>query len=306
MSAHRARVLAFAVAIAAVIAAPAAADVSKETCLESHSRGQDARERGKLSLARRLLLTCAQPACPALVQGDCARMADDLTRLQPTLSFVARDDRGNDLPDTTVYVDSALVATQLDDGKPHDVDPGRHIVKFVHGDDIKVITIVVGTGEKGRAVVATFRSKRARADERDRRASEPAVRRDTAPRTRAKPTTKTVRPTGAVVMMVGGGIAVAGGATLAVIGLTGVPPSCSISTHQCSAPPGDPVFEQARSSMNVANLGLIAGGVGATVALGGIVWYMTGGTRKRESRDETVVAPWVTPNDAGVSVSGRF
>ena len=59
----------------------ASAEPSREACLDSHSRGQDAKEQGKLSLARKLFLTCAQASCPALVQGDCARFVDDLGRL---------------------------------------------------------------------------------------------------------------------------------------------------------------------------------------------------------------------------------
>src|SRR5664279_162893 len=97
-------------------------------CIRDSSKGQDARDAGKLSLARKLFMTCAQSACPNLVQGDCARFADELNGQQPTISFVARDKAGADLPDTTVYVDDALVVTRLDDGRPHDADPGKHVV----------------------------------------------------------------------------------------------------------------------------------------------------------------------------------
>ena len=77
--------------------------LSKEACIDAHSRGQDAREQGRLTLARKLFLSCAQSSCPVAVQTDCARFADDLTSLQPTVNFVARDAAGNDLPNTTVY-----------------------------------------------------------------------------------------------------------------------------------------------------------------------------------------------------------
>src|SRR5262245_42266097 len=100
-----------------------AGELSKEECLDAHSRGQDAKDQGKLTLARKLFLTCAQSSCPQLVSSDCARFADDLGRLQPTVIFAARDGSGADLPDTTVYIDDALVATRLDDGRPHDIDP---------------------------------------------------------------------------------------------------------------------------------------------------------------------------------------
>src|ERR1700688_4967853 len=104
-------VLAVATALACTGSRARAGELTKEECLDAHSRGQDAKEQNKLSLARKLFLSCAQPACPSLVQGDCARFADDLSRVQPSVSFVARDSAGADLPDTTVYVDDMLVAT---------------------------------------------------------------------------------------------------------------------------------------------------------------------------------------------------
>src|SRR5262249_25891756 len=122
------------------------------------SRGQDAKDQGKLTLARKLFLTCAQSSCPQLVSSDCARFADDLGRLQPTVIFAARDGSGADLPDTTVYIDDALVATRRDDGRPHDIDPGKHVVKFSNGDRTQTMTVIIGAGEQGRTIVASFGS----------------------------------------------------------------------------------------------------------------------------------------------------
>src|ERR1700733_12585341 len=79
--------------------------LSKDECLEAHGRGQDQRDSGRLTLARQTFLTCAQSACPALVQADCARFGEELDRVVPTVSFAARDTTGGDLPDAVVYVD---------------------------------------------------------------------------------------------------------------------------------------------------------------------------------------------------------
>ena len=157
------------------VALPRAGDLSKEECLDAHSNGQDAKEQGKISLARKLFLTCAQSSCPSLVQGDCARFADDLSRMQPTISFAARDSAGADLPDTTVYIDDVLVVTRLDDGKPHDVDPGKHVMKFTNGGHDQVVTVVIGAGEKGRTVVGTFEAPASRPRADDRRTPGPVA-----------------------------------------------------------------------------------------------------------------------------------
>lgn len=268
--------------------------ISKEACLDAHSRGQDAKDSGKISLARKLFLQCAQTMCPALVQGDCARFADDLNRMQPSLSFVARDAAGADLPDTTVYVDDMLIVTRLDDGKSHDVDPGKHSVKFQHAGKEKVVTIVVGTGEKGRIVTANFDG------------GLPAVSSSGEPMRSAAPAApKVTHPFGSKVLIGVGAAMIAGGAGLGVFGLFDMPSNCSISTHQCAAPPGDKAFDDASSAMQLVDIGFVTAGVGVAALAGGVVWYMKKATTER-SDDGKVVTPWVSSTGAGFAVGGRF
>ena len=255
-------------------------DPSKDQCVDAHSRGQDAKTQGQLTLAKKLFLSCAQAGCPALVQSDCARFADELARLQPSISLAARDGGGADLPDTTVYIDDALVATRLDDGRPHDVDPGKHVVRFTHGGREQVVTVVVGSGEQSRAVVGVF----------------------AAPGTHEsrQPSEVTTHPSGAK-LAIGAGLGlVVAGAAVGVWGYLQVPGNCAIGTHQCAAPPGDPVFDRASSGMQKLNLGMIAGGAGLAVIAGGLVWYITGGKSSAE------VTPFTTAGGAGISFSGSL
>jgi hypothetical protein len=292
MSFHS-RFIAVAGALGCLLASPiASADVSKEACIDSHGRGQDAKDQGKISLARKLFLTCAQPSCPALVQGDCARFADDLTRMQPTLSFVARDGAGTDLPDTTVYIDDVLVATRLDDGKSYDVDPGKHTIKFSHGGKDQVVTVVVGTGEKGRTVNATF-------------GAPPVVGAGAVIGAKPRPEPKVQRPVGAKALIGVGAALTVGGGALGIVGMLRVPSNCSLSSHECAAPPGDPVFDKASSATTMVNIGFIAAGVGAAALVGGIVWYVKGAETPKESPTRTV-APWFTPDGAGIAFAGQL
>lgn len=285
--------LAIALAIAGLSSSPlAAADtISKEQCIDAHSRGQDAQSDGKLTLARKLFLTCAQSSCPVLVQGDCARFVDDLSRQQPSLTFVARDAQGADLPDTSVYVDENLAATRLDDGKAHEVDPGRHTVRFTSAGKEYTTTIVVGLGEKSRTVMATFTTINPPA---------PAARTAAS----AGPTVRTVHPLGSKIAIGAGGVAVATGAVLAVLGVRKVPSSCSISSNQCSAPPGDPVFDQAKSGMQEVNVGIAIGSIGAVALAGGLTWYFLKATTERD--DRAALAPVVGRDSAGLALAGRF
>lgn len=281
--------------------APAdAEDVSKEVCIDSHSRGQDAREANKLTLARKLFLTCAQASCPSLVQGDCARLADELARIQPSLNFAARDARGMDLPGTSVFVDDVLVTTRLDDGKAHDVDPGKHVIKFVRAGEQKVVPIIVSTGERGRTISVTFGAPDAE--------FLPAQPLTNAPRRPRGP----ARPLGSKLLVGGGAGLVAGGIALGVLGLSRVPDNCSSDTRECIAPPGDPSLREAERAMQLANVGWLVGGVGVAALAGGLVWYVTSGKRsehERATRPETtsrVITPWLSPTGGGLSFSGRL
>lgn len=285
ISNHQIQVL---ISIAILTAAPiAAADVTKEECVEAHSKGQDAREQGKLSLARKLFMTCAQAACPALVQSDCARFADDLTWSQPSLSFAARDAAGNDLPDTAVYVDDVLVVTRLDDGRPHDVDPGKHTVRFVNGGHEQTVVVVVDAGEKGRPIVTSFDG------------GKPAAG---APPAHKEPTVK--HPMGARVLIIGGAAGAVGGLALGIIGHARMPDGCSLSSHKCAAAPGDPVFDNASSATRMVNYGWFLGGAGIAALAGGLVWYTRGSETVKEST--TVVSPWFGPSSAGLAVAGAL
>ena len=271
----------------ASVSVASAGDLSKEECLDAHSKGQDAKEQGKISLARKLFLTCAQTSCPSLVQGDCARFADDLGRLQPTISFAARDGAGSDLPDTTVYLDGVLLLTRID-GEPHDVDPGNHTVKFTNAGRDQVVTVVVGSGEKGRTVVGTFPSPEA-----PKPVIGPALSKAPPP----KPVAHTTHAAGAKYLIAGGGLLALGGAGLSFYGYSKIPANCSLSTHECAAPPGDPAFGKAHSAVRDVDYGMVLGGVGLAALAGGLIWYATSG---HEEGDTSLV---VGPNSVGLKTS---
>ena len=266
-----------------------AQEVSKKVCVDAHSKAQDAKEEGHLSLARKLFMTCAQPQCPGLVQSDCARYADELERALPSLSFSARDDQGNDLPDTTVYLDGQLVATSLTDGRPHEVDPGTHVVRFVNASRESTSTIVVGSGEKARAVVATFKSPDSpNGGSGDTAEAEPA---------------KNQHSVGSRVLTIAGaGVLVAGG-VLAIVGLKQLPEKCELSTHECAAPPGDKTFDEAASAIRLNNVGWAMTGVGAVALAAGLVWYVKSGKKEEEQK---AVAPFVTAGGGGLVLTGRM
>lgn len=233
---------------------------TKEECLEAHGRGQDLREKSQLVAAKRAFMTCAQSGCPNMVQADCARFADEVDRLIPTVAFSARDQRGTDVPSTLVYVDDLVVATRLEDGHLRELDPGPHTVRFVHDGHERTLSVVLNQGEKARLVVATFTDSRAT----------PTATSAAAPSATAEAPS---RPLGPLALSGIGLAAAAVGGTLIGIGFALMPSQCSVSARDCAAPPGDPAFAKAQSSMTFVNVGtgLAIGGVVTFVA--GLVWY---------------------------------
>jgi hypothetical protein len=269
--------------------------ITKEQCVEAHGRGQDARESGQLSKARKLLLSCAQSTCPTLIQADCSRFVEELDRLQPTVSFAARDAAQADLPDTSVYVDGVLVATRLADGKSYELDPGPHKCVFVHGEKELASNIVVNQGEKGRAIVVTFPGEGSKA-KHSSAADPPAPSKPAAP----------------IVIAVLGGAGIIGGAVVAGLGVAKVPSSCSLSSKECAAAPGDPAFTQASNGVKMLDTGIVIGAVSLATLGAGLLWYSLSSPSAPRSRETASapnrrsVAPWVGPGAGGLAFSGSL
>jgi len=277
-----------------------AAPPTKDECIDAHGRGQDLRAQGELARARTMLMVCASQSCPSLIQADCAHFAEELDRIVPSLTFAARDGAGADVPDTQVFVDDVLVASRLDQGKPFEVNPGKHTVRFIHGGKTVSLDVVVNQGEKARSVVASFEPPPAVGGAglvANGGGNEAAAKVDTGPR----------RPT-LPLYVVGGGVLVAGaGVFFTVYGQSKFPSTCDTSTSQCAAAPGSSVFGDAKGALNTRNagIGLMVGGVAAAVT--GLIWYFV--QPKTTVVGSLRMAPYMTAVDGkngGLLVSGAF
>jgi hypothetical protein len=189
-----------------------------------------------------------------------------------------------------VFVDDKLVASRLDEGKAFDLDPGKHTVKFVReGAEPVTVTAIVAVGEKGRNISATFGEKAPPTTTPTTPVTQPAT---TQP---APPEEKGGR---SAVPLVVAGVGFAAGVTglvLGIVGVSGVPDACDRGNRKCKAAPGDPVFDDAKSSMGLANVGLALGIGGAVVGVGGLVWYLLSGPKERDTT-AAKIAPSVRAN----------
>ena len=105
-----------------------AADVSKAACLSNFEEAQLARRERRLLASRAALRICSGVACPSAVRADCVDWLDQVSRSLPSVVVTARA-RGADVLAVKVFIDGKLAAERLT-GFALEVDPGLHKFRF--------------------------------------------------------------------------------------------------------------------------------------------------------------------------------
>ena len=285
--------------------ARALAAPTKDACVEAHGAAQDAREKGRLVEARKQFLTCAQAACPALVQADCARAGEDLSRTVPSISVVTRDADGNDLVGGQTYVDGALVPL---DGKAVELDPGKHVVRFVYQGREVSRDVQLAIGERGRLIIGVIPAAPSSTLPGTSTPSLASADGATAPVAPA-PTSEPSRPVWPLVVAGVGGAAFVAGGVLVLVGKGNIPSRCELSTHSCKAQIGDPRYDAAKSAVSTMNIGFVTGGVGVAVAVTSVALYFAQSPRTTAGASPptwTRVSPSVAKGVAGLSYEASF
>jgi hypothetical protein len=133
-----------------------------EACFESAERAQPLMRDRKLRAASRELAVCSRDVCPRAARTDCKAWLDEISRVEPTVVFRAREARaGGDVAvdDVKVSVDGeAVVASRIDE-TPVLLDAGAHLFRFEHGSFAAVEQrLELHEGESRRVVDVVFRS----------------------------------------------------------------------------------------------------------------------------------------------------
>lgn len=126
----------------------------REQCASAADQAQQLRDEGKYRRAREQLLVCARDVCPAPIKRDCLEWLTQVENTAPTVVFGAKEG-AKDLSDVKVFVDGVAVTDRLD-GKPIQMDLGKHTVKFEFQGQTKEEDIIIGAGQKNRNVTMTF------------------------------------------------------------------------------------------------------------------------------------------------------
>lgn len=139
---------------ALVLGEGAARADDREQCAAAADQAQQLRDEGKYRRAREQLIVCARDVCPAPIKRDCLEWLSQVESTAPTVVFGAKEGT-KDLSDVKVFVDGAAVTDRLD-GKPVQMDLGKHTVKFEYQGQTKEEEVIIGAGQKNRNVTVTF------------------------------------------------------------------------------------------------------------------------------------------------------
>ncbi len=274
---RRARVLAVAVAVLAVLAGArgneARAD-EKGECSAKYQSAQRSRAAGKLTLARADLLRCAEPTCPTFVSNDCKTWLAEVDDELPTLVYAVLDSNGGDVPNGVIRVDGVAVPSATD-GLGHAVDPGEHLVEARAGGESLRQQIIVRVGERARRIELRLAVDPSPLGESG---STPAVRGRS--------------PLGAYVL---GGVGVAAIAVGTALWITG---SNAARTYNASCESTGCTEDERDSAHRQLVAGDILWGAGLAAGIGAVAVLLT--------HRSPAASPMVSFGPSGVSVSGSF
>ena len=130
-------------------------DAAAKTCVDAYHASQELRIDQKLRAAREKATVCSQEACPAAVRSGCTKWLTELASSQPSLAVTARGADGADVSDVVVEVDGERVTDSLT-GRPIEVDPGKHMIRFSHRGLVTTQEVVVTEGIKNRPIEVRF------------------------------------------------------------------------------------------------------------------------------------------------------
>jgi hypothetical protein len=146
---------ALAAAVASLSAGPRAR-ADDAVCIAANDEALALRKAGKLREALRPLAVCADPACPAEIKSECSLRIADVGAALPSLTFVVKDRKGNDLTGVMIRMDGAPLQGAFA-GQPLPLDPGEHTFRFeAAGQPPLEKKLVLRTGEKDRREIVVL------------------------------------------------------------------------------------------------------------------------------------------------------
>lgn len=250
-----------------------ATEPDKAVCAESYRSAQTQRKSGNLRRAREALIQCASDRCPSVMQPDCMRWLTEVEAAMPSLTFAATGESGKDVTDVHVSMDGETLTHELD-GKAIPVDPGSHTLRFERANAEPIEQpIIVHEGEKARVVSVTWVQKSPVA----------LFREETVKREKSGPPTLT---------WVFGGVGLAGVATFAVLGLTGLNRRANLE-KECFGNCDQSQVDSVKHQFLAADIALGAGALSLGVAT--VLWLTHRAHKSKEGTSLEALKHFKTP-----------
>ena len=275
------------------LVAPAVrAEADAPICEDASVNGQKLQRDGaKLIEARGQFRLCASPDCKQSRRDDCNAAIASLDERIPKVILEAR--RGDDaVSEAKVTVDGAPLVDHLD-GRAIELDPGEHEFVFTIGAESVRVKKLILEAVPGQTVTATFAPPKTAEPERPAPA---------APSPAPAPAVDPARngsSQGTIGLVLGG----MGIAAMGVGGLLGLSARSTANAANCPnnlcATQAD--VDQRASAVSRGNAATIVVGVGAAIAAGGVVVWLTA---PHGTKSTGVTAVGLSP--AGLVLGGRF
>jgi hypothetical protein len=275
-----------------VCAPPLRAASDPPACEDASVKGQKLAKGKQLIEARAEFRKCAADTCKQSRRDDCNAAIAALEERIPTVVLEAR--RGTEqLREVRVTIDGAPAKEHLD-GVAFELDPGEHEFVFTYAGETVRVRQAIAESKKGQNVTATF-TPAAKPVEPDK-----AV---TAPAPAPSPSPSVDTGTGSGQHTAGLVIAGVGVVGLGVGGLLGLSARSSANGVDC---PNNHCSSQAdadqrNAAVSRGNLASVFVGVGAALAVGGVVVWLVAPSDPKAAGVTTV---GVSPT--GLVLGGRF
>jgi hypothetical protein len=290
------------VAFALTLAPRARADAppTREQCLTSHGKAQESRLEGELIEARTHLRVCSNPACPNVLQTECAAWLVSVQQAIPSVIILAENESG-DVTNVRVVVDGKVVTEELD-GKAFELDPGAHRFELeLPGYPRQEQTIVIRQEEKRRAIRVVF-AKESKPPSSENVGLGRPVEEEPKPVPRG-PGSRPIP----VATYVFGGVALAGAASATIFGVSGLADH-SDKEDTCAPACSDADVDAVKTKLLLAD---ISGGIAIVSAGLATYFYLTRPVvyedePKRASKPKSSFSVAVGSNGVSLGLSGAF
>jgi hypothetical protein len=138
-----------------------------QACLSAYKSAQELERIGRFLQAKELVDSCMSPGCGWVLQRKCAFLSSMMASDIPSVVPVVTDEAGKPRIDVKVTMDGAVLTSRLD-GRAVPIDPGLHEFSFSMQNRVIVKRqIMIGQGERNRAILISLRTSDMRAKTAD-------------------------------------------------------------------------------------------------------------------------------------------